>query len=567
MYGPKFSRRSDPSGAPPEMPFPVPADEQARLRTLAYYGLAGTPPEERFDRLARLAALVLRTPVALVTFVDADTQWYKAAHGVAPGSTPREIAFCAHTIVDDGVLVVADATADPRFCDNPDVTNGLGIRFYAGAPIKTREGHRLGTVCVIDQTPRTLSSDEVVVLEELASLAADEVERTVHLRARADQAEKDRLDAAALIESLIESSSDCVKMLDLDGSVLAMNAHGCELLEIDDFEEVKGIHWPSLWAGQERELAEAALSAARRSEEGSFTGFQVTTKGTPKWWEVRLIPVKSDSGRPSRLLCLSRDVTEREALLVQLQQVNAELESRVAARTAQLEARNRELEEFANATGHDLQEPLRKIRGFADLLMQAESAVLSDEGKRALAKVVDAAARMSRLLADLLALSRLTSNSESFSEVDLSVTLSEVISDLHVRLEETGGRVQVLSALPVIQADRSQMHRMLLNLVGNALKYHRKDVPPRVQVYSSDEGGHFTLVVEDNGIGFDEKYTERIFAPFQRLHGKDAFDGTGMGLAIVRKIAERHGGTVHASSRPGEGSRFTVTVPATVTAL
>jgi PAS domain S-box-containing protein len=561
MTEPKFSGRSDLGGASPEMPFPVPADEQARLRALAYYGLAGSPPEERFDRLARLAALVLRAPVALVTFVDADTQWYKAAHGVAPGSTPREIAFCAHAILDDQVLVVADASADPRFADNPDVTGGLGIRFYAGAPIKTREGHRLGTVCVIDQTPRVLSSGEVVVLEELASLAADEVERTLHLREHAEQTTKDRLDADALIESLIESSSDCVKMLDFDGVILAINAHGCELLDIEHFDQVRGVPWLTFWEGEARTLAEAALSAARRSEEGSFTGFQQTAKGTPRWWEVRVIPVSTSIGRPTRLLCLSRDVTEREALLAQLRQANSELESRVAARTNQLEARNRELEEFANAAGHDLQEPLRKIRGFTDLVAQQEAAVLSDEGKRALAKVLDASERMSRLLSDLLALSRLTSSVEPFSEVDLSVTLSEVISDLHVRLDETAGRVQVLSSLPVIRADQSQMHRLLLNLVGNALKYHRSGVPPVVQVRASEQNGHITIVVEDNGIGFDEKYAERIFAPFQRLHAKDAFEGTGMGLAIVRKIVERHGGTVRATSRPGAGSSFTVVMP------
>ncbi len=540
----------------------MPPNEAERLRALARYGLAGTSPEERFDRIARLAAHLIRVPVALVTLVDADTQWYKAAVGVPAGRTPRAIAFCAHTILDDDVLVVEDAATDPRFKDNPDVVSGIGIRFYAGAPIRTRDGYRLGSVCVIDAQPRTITPEECGVLKDLAAVAAEEVEHTLVLQRVEDRAEQERRDADAFIQGLLEASSDCVKTLGLDGTLLTMNRNGCALLEIDDFDEVQGQPWHSLWPEAARPQVEAALATARRGEEGAFFAFCPTTKGTPKWWDVRVIAVPGASGLPTRLVSFSRDVTEREAMLGQLRQNNDVLEARIDERTAALEQRNRDLQEFAYAAGHDLREPLRKIEGFAELLRQEEDARLSPTGQHYLGRIGDAVARMGRLLEDLLALAHLSTQEVVLAEVPLADALEDVLSDLQVRLNETQGRVEVATPLPAVEASRAQLHRLLLNLIGNALKYHRPDVAPVVRVSAQRMGARVQVRVEDNGIGFEGKFAQEIFAPFHRLHGRGTFEGTGVGLTIVRRIAERHGGTVEAEGRPGEGATFTVTLPA-----
>jgi signal transduction histidine kinase len=183
-----------------------------------------------------------------------------------------------------------------------------------------------------------------------------------------------------------------------------------------------------------------------------------------------------------------------------------------------------------------------------------------------------AAGRMHDLISSLLMFSRVTTKARPFDRVDLNVVASEVVSDLEVRIEQTEGKVE-LSGLETIEADSSQMHQVLLNLIGNALKFHKEETTPVVRVYGKFVHGNgggvpgvqsremYQLIVEDNGIGFDEKYLEKIFGVFQRLHGRKEYDGTGIGLSICRKIVERHGGSVTAESSPGEGASFIVTLP------
>jgi PAS domain S-box-containing protein len=292
-----------------------------------------------------------------------------------------------------------------------------------------------------------------------------------------------------------------------------------------------------------------------------------------RWQAVR------DEGGPLIVLETARDVTARLEAEQQMRLLNAELyalneqlEARVEARTAELQeanrvlgVRNRELQDFAYVASHDLQEPLRKIRAFSDLLVSEHHDTLGDEPRHYLTRILDAATRMSRLITDLLAFSRVTTKGEAFVVVDLNATMQAVLSDLEVSLEESGGQVAVNpeggAPLPTVEADPVQMHQLLLNLVGNALKYRPEGVAPRVVVRSHVEPQSAVLTVSDNGIGFEPKYADRIFAPFQRLHARGEYEGTGMGLAIVRRIVERHGGSVTATSEPGRGSTFTVTLP------
>jgi len=239
----------------------------------------------------------------------------------------------------------------------------------------------------------------------------------------------------------------------------------------------------------------------------------------------------------------------------------------------ELQRSNRELEQFAYVASHDLQEPLRKIRTFADRLEMKCGEALDETGSECLNRMQDAAARMQTLINDLLMLSRVTTKGQEFVPVDLTRIAQEVVSDLEVQIEQAGGQVEV-GKLPTIQADPLQIRQLLQNLIGNALKFHREDEPPMVKIHGRFVRGRrhrragespaeekCRIVVEDNGIGFDEKYLDRIFDVFQRLHSRDVYRGTGVGLAICRKIAERHGGTVTAESTLGKGSTFTVVLP------
>lgn len=250
-----------------------------------------------------------------------------------------------------------------------------------------------------------------------------------------------------------------------------------------------------------------------------------------------------------------RDITERK-----------EAEQELARANAVLEQRNRELQDFAYVASHDLQEPLRKIRAFADLLQEEYAGRLDETGRFYLERMGNAAERMATLISDLLAFSRVTTRGEPFRPVDLEDLVNDVLIDLEMAMAEEQGRVEV-GDLPVIEADPVQMRQLFQNLIGNALKFHREDVPPviritaRMEPAAGADEARCHIDVTDNGIGFDEKYLDRIFSPFQRLHGRGTYAGTGMGLAICRRIVERHHGTLTARSRPGEGSTFTVTLP------
>jgi two-component system sensor kinase FixL len=235
------------------------------------------------------------------------------------------------------------------------------------------------------------------------------------------------------------------------------------------------------------------------------------------------------------------------------------LEERLAVQAGQLEQSNKELEDFAFVASHDLQEPLRKIESFGELLNKQ---VPWEGTKREyVQRMQDAARRMRKMIDDLLDLSRVTTRSKPFEPVDLEEVARRVVDDLESRLGQSKGQV-ILHALPTIDADEMQMQHLLQNLVGNALKYHQPSIPPVVQIgYIEKLPGWVELYVQDNGIGFDLKHMDEIFLPFHRLHGRGEFEGTGIGLSICRKIVQRHGGSITATSVIGEGSTFYVILP------
>ncbi|MEA2213539.1 MAG: hypothetical protein QOF83_3487 [Solirubrobacteraceae bacterium] len=232
---------------------------------------------------------------------------------------------------------------------------------------------------------------------------------------------------------------------------------------------------------------------------------------------------------------------------------NAELERH----TQELARSNAALDQFASIASHDLQEPLRKVRTFTERVTATESEALSERGRDYLQRAGASAERMQRLIEDLLKFSRVTRQSRPFVAVDLAQVAREVLEDLEEPVQRSGAAVR-LGSLPTISADAPQMRQLLQNLISNALKFRREDVAPEIDISATTGEGRVKLIVRDNGIGFDPQYAQRIFRVFERLHGRSTYPGTGIGLALCLRIAERHGGTVLAESVLGQGSTFTV---------
>lgn len=266
-----------------------------------------------------------------------------------------------------------------------------------------------------------------------------------------------------------------------------------------------------------------------------------------------------------RVLQTSQEV---EAVNVQLARLNDELTEAnrsLESRAAELFRSNEELDRFASIASHDLQEPLRKIQTFTSQLTEMEAENLSEKGRDYLRRTNDSAARMQRLVEDLLKFSRVSTQANAFVPVDLAEVMRGVESDLEAQVRESSAAIRV-TELPVIMADPLQMRQLLQNLVSNALKFRREGIAPEVQISAESDPRQVRLVVRDNGIGFDPRYSQRIFWIFERLHGRNEYPGTGIGLALCRKIVDRHGGTIVAAGRPGEGATFTITLPRSATA-
>jgi PAS domain S-box-containing protein len=262
----------------------------------------------------------------------------------------------------------------------------------------------------------------------------------------------------------------------------------------------------------------------------------------------------NENGRVAGAVLVFKDITQRK-----------QVEEAIAQKAAELARSNAELEQFAFVASHDLQEPLRKILAFGDRLKLKFEASIAPEAHTYLERMQNAAARMRTLIDDLLAFSRVIRNSEPFAQVDLAIVTKEVLGDLEVRIEKTGARVEI-GSLPTIEADQVQMRQLLLNLIGNSLKFQPAGAVPVVKVqsriFTSISGQELCeLTVQDNGIGFEEKYLEKIFAVFQRLHGRTEYEGTGVGLAVCRRIIDRHSGTITAKSQLGQGATFIVVLP------
>ncbi|MRS61686.1 PAS domain-containing protein [Larkinella terrae] len=316
----------------------------------------------------------------------------------------------------------------------------------------------------------------------------------------------------------------------------------------------------------------------------------IRVDGTVGWTLSRAVPILDEKGQILEWFGTASDVTERKRAEEALRQseeryrrLSAELEERVNARThdlsqanVDLKRSNDNLQQFAYVASHDLQEPLRKIQSFSSLLTQQLNEQLNEEGKDHLQRIMAAGARMSTLIKDLLAYSRISTRQQVFGPVSLEAIMAEVLVTLDWNISQSGAQITV-DALPVVRGDESQLGQLFQNLLANSIKFvtpgqlpqirvdyflrPQSELPPGVQP-SEESAMYHQIDVQDNGIGFDEKYANRIFQVFQRLHGKSEYAGTGVGLAICQRVVDNHGGAITARSQPGQGAVFSVYLPA-----
>lgn len=268
------------------------------------------------------------------------------------------------------------------------------------------------------------------------------------------------------------------------------------------------------------------------------------------WVNTTIVPFLDESGKPYQYVSIRFDITAKKLA-----------EAQLVSYSKRLEQSNEELEHFASIAAHDLQEPLRKIRAFSDRVNVKMTNNLSNEAIDYLGRISAAAGRMQNLIDDLLTYSRVRTRQSEFTYVDLNKVVADVTADLEIQIDKESAKI-VKEHLPVIEADETQMHQLFLNLISNAIKFHKPGTPNEIFISSSVENNMCEIQVRDNGIGFDEKYLDRIFQIFQRLHGKSEFRGTGVGLAVCRRIVLRHGGDITARSEPDKGSVFIVRLPA-----
>lgn len=356
---------------------------------------------------------------------------------------------------------------------------------------------------------------------------------------------------------------------------LALLRKGLALRQAQGFEAART--WAALSEG--REAMKSFRAAVGELADETKTLLRHSKRDTRQAGREALFGLALGAGISLALIVavhylIRRDLLERERTASALRAAHDELERRVEERTLELARSNRELQDFAFVASHDLQEPLRKVQAFSGRLKDKYGGVLEAEGRDYLERMISAARRMHTLINDLLTFSRVTTKGQPFIPVALEEVARQVVGDLEARIEASGGKVE-LSPLPAIEADPVQMRQLLQNLIGNALKFHLPGKPPMVRVAgailegaeSTEEAsapkGFCQITVQDDGIGIDEQYLDKIFTPFQRLHGRGQYEGTGIGLAICRKIVERHGGRISVTSTAGAGCIFSVTLPLT----
>jgi PAS domain S-box-containing protein len=378
-------------------------------------------------------------------------------------------------------------------------------------------------------------------------------ERTAELKSTAEELRQKSLYA----RSLLEASLDPLVTISPEGKITDVN---------EATEQVTGVPRAEMigsdFSNYFTEPDEAREGYQKVISDGYVRDYPLTihhTSGRTTDVLYNATVYRNGAGEVQGVFAAARDITERKRAEVELVRHREHLEELVFQRTEDLARSNRDLEQFAYVASHDLQEPLRAVAGFVGLLRQRYQGKLDEKADSYIHSAVDGATRMQTLIGDLLSYSRVGTQGKAMEPTDTRESLNDALANLHESIEESGAVIQV-DPLPTVRADATQLTQLYQNLIANAIKF-RSDKPPEIHVGARRERDAWLFGVRDNGIGIDPQYAERIFMIFQRLHTRKAYPGTGIGLAICKRIVERHGGSIWVESQPGQGATFHFTLP------
>jgi len=509
----------------PHTPASLPADEARRLQILIDLDLLDSPPDERFDRITRLAARLFGVPTALVSLVDAERQWFKSRVGMALEQTPRSSSFCAHAIRQDDVMVVTDACRDERFADNPLVRGDNPIRFYAGSPIDVGDGVRIGTLCIVDRVPREFGAEERALLRDLAGIVANEV-AAVELQAVAQRARR----SADTVRALLDHLPDGVLLFDAAGNIQSCNP-AAERMFRAPCRELAGQPSGALIGMQPAPVARHE-GTGRRVDGSSFAA------------EVSIAEMQHDG--QAHLVATVRDVAWHRA------------------EQERVRAANRRRHDFFRTASHELRTPMASILGFSELLLKREFDAAT--GRELIDIIHRQAVRLIGLVNQMLDLARIDSGgSDQMHPAPLD--LAEVAAKVKAGVEDAAQAARIVlhpaPDLAPVTADPLRVQQALANIVANALAYSAPGSAVEVRIASRERDGRpgAAVTVSDRGVGMTQEQRAQVCDAFWRAGALPDVPGNGLGMTIVHEIVAVHCGLVEIASNPGDGTEVTVWLP------
>jgi PAS domain S-box-containing protein len=525
---------------PDSVAVPFPANEPARLLALQSYDILDSGDELRYDDITLLASRICNTPIAAIALIDEHRQWLKSRIGLEGSETPRELAFCAYAILNpDDVLSVSDARLDARFAGNPLVTGEPHIRFYAGAPLVSADGHALGTLCVVDSKPRELQKEQKEALQALARqvMALLEERRTA-------AALRGAMRALARSESLFreayENAPIGIALVSTAGEWLRVNQSLCDLLGYSAEELTRttfqAITHPEDLASDLRQVQQVL---ARELRSYQMEKRYLHKAGHSVWAQLN-VSLVWDGARPLYFISQIQDIDERK-----------NIEQRKA--------------EFLTMVSHELRTPVTALRGALGILAAGAAGELPPKAHALTALADRNADRLHRLVNDILDIEKIEAGAFAYrrSDVDLNQLVTQAVIDLKPYADQYYVQIDVHSELPraYVHADSDRLMQVLANLISNAVKHSPNGGTIEVRVTRT--AGRIRVGVTDHGEGIPEAFRAHIFEKFAQANwtATNPKGGSGLGLNISRAIIEHHGGVLAFRTELGSGSTFYFELP------